>query len=125
MKLQRILLAFVIGLGGGALGGAVFGWFVPLQDVDAELADLHPEYQAEYVVMVAQAYAADNDWDAVQTRLGRLGQPDPAGYIVQVTERFIAEGRSPDDIRNLVRLAARYGVITEPMRPYLPVSGQP
>ena len=122
MKIQRILLGFVIGLGVGALAGAIFGWFVPFQDVSAEMADLHPNYQAEYAVMVAQAYALDGNWDRVQTRLGALNQPDPAGYIVFTAERFIAEGRNPDDIRDLVRIAARYGVVTEPMRPYLPAN---
>jgi hypothetical protein len=122
---RRTFLALLIGLGLGALGGAVTGWLVPAQEVSANLSKLHPDYKAEYAVMVGAAYAVNGDWDLAQARLGRLAEPDPAGYIVLLAERYIASGRSPDDIRNLVRLASRYGYITSPMAPYLPPSGGP
>jgi hypothetical protein len=118
--IRRTLLALLIGLGLGALGGAVTGWLVPTQEVSASLSKLHPDYKAEYTVMVGAAYAVNGDWDLAQARLGRLAEPDPAGYVVLLAERYIASGRSPDDIRHLVRLAARYGYTTSPMAPYLP-----
>jgi hypothetical protein len=121
--LRRTFLALLIGLGLGALGGAITGWLVPAQEVSANLSKLHPDYKAEYTVMVGAAYAVDGDWDLAQARLGRLAEPDPAGYIVLLAERYIASGRNPDDIRLLVRLASRYGYVTSPMAPYLPPGG--
>lgn len=118
----RVLLSLLIGLGIGVLGGAILGWMLPIQDVSAGLDQLHPDYKADYAVMVGAAYAVDSDWDLAQARLGRLAEPDPAAYIVVLAERYIAEGRNPDDIRNLVRLAARLGYTTPPMLPYLPPS---
>jgi hypothetical protein len=118
----RGLITLLIGLALGALGGAVFGWFQPIQDVSAGINELHPGYKADYTVMVGAAYVIDGDWDRVQTRLGKLAEPDPAAYIVVLSEQYIAEGRNPDDIRNLVRLAAHFGYTTPPMQPYLPPS---
>jgi hypothetical protein len=40
--------------------------------------------------------------------------------MMQITEQAIAEGRNPTDIRNLVRVATRFGYTTPAMAPYLP-----
>lgn len=118
--MQRALLTLLIGLGLGVLGGVLFGWYAPIQPTSNGLDRLHPDYKADYAVMVGAAYAVDGDWDLAQARLGRLAEPDLVGYIVRLTELYIYYGRNPDDIRNLARLAARFGYTTSPMLPYLP-----
>ena len=123
--MRRNAITLLLGLIVGALVGIGVGWLVPIQDVGASFDKLSPDYEAEYTVMVGEAYAVDGDWDSVQTRLSVLGEADPAGYVVRLAERYIAEGRDPDDIRDLVRLAARYGYLTAPMRPYAPTSPAP
>ncbi|MCC6905983.1 MAG: hypothetical protein IT326_09085 [Anaerolineae bacterium] len=123
--MRRFLATFLIGLGLGTLAGVLAGWGFPIQDTRTGLDQLHPDYKAEYVVMVGTAYAASEDWDQAQAWLGELAEPDPAGYVVALAERFIAEGRNPDDIRSLVRLASRFGYVSQPMQPYLPPAGQP
>ncbi len=121
--MRRALLTLLIGLGIGALGGAISGWYIQSQSASAGLERLHPDYKADYAVMVGAAYAVNHDWDLAQARLGRLAEPDPAAYIVLLAEQYIAEGRNPDDIRNLVRLAARFGYTTPPMQLYLSPAG--
>jgi hypothetical protein len=120
--MQRTLITLIIGLALGLLIGAGVGWLFPIQDVGAGFDKFSPDYKTDYTVMVGAAYGVDHDWDAAQSRLGLLGQPDPAGYVVQLTEQSIAQGRNPDDIRNLVLLAARFGYLTPPMLPYAPAS---
>lgn len=120
MRLLRGIIALLMGIGVGALAGAGVGWFFPIGDTSTSIDNLHPDFRAEYTIMVAQSYALTGDWDTAQARLGRLAEPDPAGYVVQLTQRYIAQGRSPSEIRHLVRLAARYGYVTDDMRPYLP-----
>ena len=121
--LQRIFVTFLTGIGLGVLGGLLIGWFaLPTGNTAAHIADLHPDYKVEYVVMVGTAYAKSGDWDEAQARLGRLEEPDPAGYVVLITEQAINAGRSPEDIRLLVRLAVRLGYTTPAMQPYLPSS---
>ncbi len=121
--MQRVLSGVLIGVGLGALIGVLIGWLVPVQDVSAGFSDLHPAYKLEYTIMVGAAYAVDGDWDLAQARLGRLAEPDPAVYLVQVTEQAISEGRRPDDIRHLVRMAERFGYTTPAMIPYLSPQG--
>jgi hypothetical protein len=118
--MRRALLTLIIGLGIGALGGALYGWYLQSQSAVAGIDRLHPDTKADYAVMVGAAYAVDGDWDRAQARLGRLAEPDPARYIVLLAEQYIYEGRSPDDIRNLVLLASRFGYTTPPLLPYLP-----
>lgn len=116
---RRAVLVFLVGLGLGALGGMAFGWLLPILDVSAGVDKLHPAYKAEYVLMVGAAYAVDGDWDQAEERLGALAEPDPAAFIVLLAEQYIAEGRNPDDIRNLVRLAGRLGYTTPAMQLYI------
>ena len=123
--MRRNAITLILGLIVGALVGVGVGWLAPITDVGAGFDKLSPDYEAEYTVMVGAAYAVDGDWDAVQTRLSLLGQPDPAVYVERQAERYIAEGRDPDDIRNLVRLAARYGYLTAPMQPFAPTTPAP
>jgi hypothetical protein len=123
--MQRNVITLILGLVVGALVGVGIGWLVPIQDVGASFDKLNPDYEAEYTVMVGAAYAVDGDWDSAQSRLGLLGEQDPAGYVVRLAERYIAEGRNQDDTRNLVRLAARYGYLTAPMQPYAPTTPLP
>lgn len=113
-------MALLIGLGIGVGGGLAYGWLQPIEEAQAGISELTPEFKAEYTVMVAAAYADNGDWDLVQSRLGLLAEPDPAGYVVRLAEEYIAAGRNPDDIRHLVRVAAGYGFTTDAMQPFLP-----
>lgn len=120
--MRRNGITLILGLIVGALVGVGVGWLAPITDVGASVDKLNPDAKAEYTVMIGAAYGVDGDWDTAQSRLGQIGEEDPAGYVVRLAEQYISQGRSPDDIRNLVRLAARYGYITAPMQPYLPTT---
>nr|MBN1228638.1 hypothetical protein [Anaerolineae bacterium] len=117
---RRIFISLLIGLGIGALLGLVIGWLAPVQDISTGFDGLSPEYKADYTVMVGASYSNNGDWDLAQARLGKLAEPDPAAYIVVLAEQYIAEARNPNDIRNLVRLAARFGYTTPPMQLFIP-----
>lgn len=123
--MQRFLTTLLIGIGLGALIGVLIGWFVPIKPINGTFDKLGDDAKADYVVMVGASYAVDGNWDKAQARLGSLAESDPAAFVVTLTERFIAEGRNPDDIRNLVRLAYRFGYVTPPMQPYLPSEATP
>jgi len=118
----RWLLFLLVGLGIGAGAGVTIGWFYPLQAAEAGIADLNDEYKAEYTVMVASAYAENGDWDLVQERLGRLEEDDPSAYVVALAEQYIADGQNAQDIRHLVRVAARFGFTTQAMEPFFPAT---
>jgi hypothetical protein len=109
---RRTFLALLIGLGLGALGGAVTGWLVPAQEVSANLSKLHPDYKAEYAVMVGAAYAVNGDWDLAQARLHRAAgralhrqraqpgrHPQPGSARLTLWLRHLAHGPLPPSQR--------------------------
>jgi len=64
-----LVLGLLVGLG---VGWMVLGWILfPVQWTDAAPADLHPDYRAFYVQMVADSYALDQNRELVQMRLGQ------------------------------------------------------
>ncbi|MCR4406353.1 MAG: hypothetical protein NUW24_05445 [Anaerolineae bacterium] len=67
------VIGLVIGLVVGLIvGWMVLGWIlVPVEWTDAAPVDLHRDYRAFYVQMVADSYALDLDRDLALTRLGK------------------------------------------------------
>ncbi|NDJ54087.1 MAG: hypothetical protein GYB68_13520 [Chloroflexi bacterium] len=123
--MRQTLVAVIISLALGALIGLGLGWFYPVEQPQTGFDLLHPDYKADYTLMVSAVYASDGDLDAAQARMGRLAEPDPAAYVVRLTEGYIDEGRNPQDIRSLVGLSAAFGYITPAMQPYAPVIPSP
>ncbi len=72
-------LGLVIGVGVGFL----LGYYVwPVRYIDVAPMDLHPDWRAEYVQMVALAYTRDQDLTLARARLALLGDP------IEVLQRF-------------------------------------
>ncbi|MCS7251569.1 MAG: hypothetical protein RMK32_07405 [Anaerolineae bacterium] len=79
-------LGLLLGLGMGVfLGYSIW----PVRYINVEPKDLHPDWQAEYVRMVALAYARDRDLALAQARLALLGDP------IEVLQRLIARSPAP------------------------------
>ncbi len=75
------LIAFVVGL---IIGLTVLGWLVfPVKWENASFADLHPNFQQEYVRIVAGAYGFDLDPDLAARRVAALGPS--AGQVISDT----------------------------------------
>ena len=94
-----------------SFSGALYvTWLVyPLGDTAASPAVLRAEYKADYIYMVSQGYALDGDWAQAQARLDKLDDPMIADTALALLERALREGRPPDAIRNLARLAEQLG----------------
>jgi hypothetical protein len=100
--------------------GLLVGWLAPVQRFTTGFDRLHPDYKADYVVMVGSAYLLDGDWPTAEARLIALGEENLPTYVGELTERYITEGRSVNDIRGLVSLSAALGYTSPAMEPYLP-----
>lgn len=110
-----ILLILGVGL---ALGLSI-GWLLPIRHFTTDFAGLHPDYQADYVLMVGNAYLLDGDWPVAEARLADLNEPDLINYVGELTDRYIAAGRNLSDVRSLVSLSVQLGYISPEMEPYL------
>jgi hypothetical protein len=89
--------------------------------VTTDFDRLHPDFKADYAVMVGNAYLLDGDWPAAEARLAALGEAPLQSYVGDLTETYIAQGRNLSDIRSLVALSVALGYDSPAMEPYLPL----
>jgi hypothetical protein len=102
----------------------LIGWQLwPVSYYNTELYDLHTGYQDDFVVMVGALYALEGDAQAARQALSQLTPPSanrsPESILIEVTERYIAQGAYRTDIHYLVNLADALDSETTPMQPYL------
>lgn len=94
---------FLVSILVGAAAGLAIGWYLhpsPMGEVDPPA--LRNDYQADYVLMVAEVYDADKDLLTAMQRLKFLGD-DPPSRLVQVA--IIRAGELSYDRRDLELLA--------------------
>lgn len=115
------LPALLLSLGVGVALGLAVGWLAPVQRVTTDFDRLHPDFKADYAVMVGHAYLLDGDWPVAEARLAALGESPIETYVGQLTESYIAQGRNLNDIRGLVALSVALGYTSPTIEPYLPV----
>jgi hypothetical protein len=108
-----------LGLVIGLCFGLLIGWALR---PSCTIADLPMEDKEEYIVLVGAAYVVDGDLEKAQVRLERLEAPNIKLWIVDLTERYIAEGRDEGDILALAALAHGLDVDTPQMVAYLATS---
>jgi hypothetical protein len=74
------LLFVILGIGVGLF----YGWVInPVKYVDTTPAKLRSDYQADYILMVAEAYQAEGDLDQAARRLAVLGDNPPVEIVRQ------------------------------------------
>jgi hypothetical protein len=116
---MKRLLWFIVGIALGIGLALLIGWeLLPVQRADSSPAMLRRDYQEEYLRLIAAAYQVDGDLPLAQQHLAAL-QPDATAFLVEVTERWIAQGKSDAILVPLVQLARDLGVSTPAMQPYL------
>lgn len=105
------LIAIIIGI---ALG-LIYGWVInPVQFVDTTPNSLRADYRADYVLMVAETYHANQDAGLAARRLAIFGADAPATISAQALQTGQANGYAPNDISLLQEL-------TRAMQAYQPV----
>jgi hypothetical protein len=71
-------IGFIIAILIGLAAGLYYGWVVnPVNYVDTTIDTLRPDYQTDYVLMVAEAYHASGDLDLAARRLAQFGDEEP------------------------------------------------
>jgi len=113
---MKRLLWFIVGIILGIGLALLIGWqLLPVQRANSSPALLRHDYQEEYLRLIAIAYQVDGDLALAQQRLAEL----PPDSLVNVTERWIAQGKSEAILIPLAQLARDLGVSTPGMQPYL------
>lgn len=105
----------------GVLAALYFAWRVmPLQIVDNQPRSLAPAFREDFVLLVAETFAIEQDVERARTRLASLAGAKGPAEVVQQTEKMMVTGAASNDLKFMVRLAAALGVATPAMQNYLP-----
>ena len=108
-------IALVIGL---AIGLA-YAWLIdPLTFSETSPAQVMRPYREAWLIMSAEAYAQDGDWDRTQARVNSLRDANLSQMIIDLFDRYQANGPN-STARALARLADRLNVRTPAMQVYL------
>ena len=115
----RVLVVILVGLIVGAGLGLYLGWAVwPVEFVDGNPAGLEPNYQQDYLLMVAMAYSQTGDLEQARQLLAGFGGGS-GQLLLTFTVEAILSGRAETDIRPLVALSHDLGLESPAMAPYV------
>lgn len=105
----------------GVLAALYFAWRVmPLQIVDNQPRSLAPSFREDFVLLVAETFAIEQDVERARTRLASLAGAKGAAVVAQQTEKMMVTGAGINDLKFMAQLAAALGVATPAMQNYLP-----
>lgn len=105
----------------GVLAALYFAWRVmPLQIVDNQPRSLAPAFREDFVLLVAETFAIEQDVERARTRLASLAGAKGAAVVAQQAEKMMVTGAGITDLKFMAQLAAALGVATPAMQNYLP-----
>ncbi len=110
-----VVIVFVI----GAAIGLAYAWLIdPVTFSESSPAQVMKSYREAWLIMSAEAYAQDGDWDRTQARVNALRDANLAQTLTELFNRNEANGPNVA-ARALARLADRLNVHTPAMQVYL------
>jgi hypothetical protein len=113
--MPRWLPPLILSIIGIALG-LFYGWIInPVKFVDTTPASLRVDYRTDYILMVAEAYHADQNVELAVRRLAIFGSETPATLASQAVQVGRQTNYSENDLTLLQEL-------TRAMQAYQPVS---
>ena len=102
-----VLLGLVIGL----VGALFYAWVIsPIVYTEVGPSRFSDKYKLEYIYLVSQSYAADEDWAQAELRLAALEDPDLDQTVAALLESYLREQQAPQVIENLAHLAQGMGI---------------
>lgn len=97
----RFLLAISVGIG----LGLVYGWIIsPVTYVETTPDTLRVDYRADYVLMVSEAFANEQDLPAAVRRLALLGADAPGDTVAQAIQFARQQGYNASDVERMQAL---------------------
>lgn len=97
----KFIIAILIGIGLGLFYGLVLD---PVDYIDTTPDSLRQDYQADYVLMVAEAYQAERDPAVASARLAFLGAADVQELVYNTYLFAVEVGYSENDQAKLDEL---------------------
>ncbi len=109
-KIPAVTLLF-LGLLLGLAGTLYYAWIVnPVVFSDANASRFNDFHRTDYVLMVSQSFAVDDDVERARQRLQVLDTENENQVVASLLERFVRERRPSAQIESLAFLAQHMGV---------------
>lgn len=118
--LRSSTLHFILALLTGLGLGLAYSWFIsPVTYVDANPTLLRSDFKDQYRIVIASAYAANQDLARARARLSLLGDINPVDELTAQAQRMLAAGESFENARPLAQLATdlQQGFVNQPFTP--------
>jgi hypothetical protein len=103
-SMSRLLLSFLIAAAGFGLGVAYGRLVAPVEYVDTDPSALRVDYRSDYVLMVAERYAADRDSNGALRRLALLGAQSPERTCAEAIQFAQSAPYAPEDLELMQQL---------------------
>lgn len=104
--MNRYLVLAGIGLVAGLIVGLGYTWWIsPVKYVNTAPASLRTDYKTQYIQLVAEAFAVEEDIERAQTRLAALGEADVNQTITALAQQLATSENDPQAARSLTALA--------------------
>ena len=101
-----LLFSLVIGL----IGGLYYAWVVdPVVFTDASPARFSDRYREEYIILVSQSYAINQNWPLAQQRLAALEDPNIGETVNELLETAVRQNRPAPLLEQLAVVARNLG----------------
>jgi hypothetical protein len=119
----RILI--LIGLAVGAVLGLAYAWLIePVTFIESSPAQVVRSYREAWLIMAAEAYAQDGDWERALARANALRDNQLSQTVADLFEKVNVAGPNIT-ARALARFAERLNVRTPAMQVYLATLATP
>jgi hypothetical protein len=117
-----VLFGLIVGL----VIALYYAWLVePVSYVAAGPSRLSDEYKEEYILLVSQSYAADNDWEKARRRLDNLDDPDVANTVALQLEQSLRNGEPAQILNKLAIVAEKLGSRSSAVALFVPMQDEP
>ncbi len=113
---SRQWLPLILGVLLGLSGGLYYAWVAnPVEYVETAPVSLREDFRADYMALIASAYAATGDLERAQARLKLLPAPNQAEVLAALAQQRLAMGQPEVEARALAVLAAALGERPTPL----------
>jgi hypothetical protein len=90
----------------GIAAGLIYGWTLrPVEYINTSPDSLRADYRTDYVLMVAEAYAGDDDIELAQIRLAALGPQRPLDTVIEAIDYAVDHDFAREGLETLNQLA--------------------
>jgi hypothetical protein len=104
---MRRWIFLVLGFGIGLAGGLYYAWLVsPVEYVDTAPDSLRGDFRADYLGLIASAYASGGDLVRARTRLALFPDLDPGTELAALAQQRLAAGLAETEASALSQLAS-------------------